>query len=148
MKILFESPAFSIISTLGSKNTPKIDGVLFHSIKNATLGKKYNLSLVFIGASKAKRLNKEYRKKNYATDILSFDIDKDNGEIYIYPPKAKSKAKEFGTGVANFFNYLFVHGLAHLQGHTHEREKEALKMEKFEKIICKKFKVDVSSIHN
>ncbi len=148
MKILFESDSFSIVSSLKKKNTPQIDGVFFHSIKNYALGKKYNLSLVFVGLKKAKKLNIAYRKKNYAPDILSFDLDKENGEIYIYPAKVKTKAHEFETSEKNFLNYLFVHGLAHLQGLDHHTEKDTTKMQNFEKKVCKNFKIDCAGIHN
>lgn len=148
MKILFESNTFSIVSSLNKKNTPHIDGVFFYSIKNSALGKNYNLSLVLVGSKKAKKLNQTYRKKDYTPDILSFDLDKENGEIYIHPAKVKSKAKEFNTTPQNFLNYLFVHGLAHLKGMDHHTEKDNAEMQNFEKNICKKFKIETSSIHN
>lgn len=148
MKIIFESNSLTIASSLNTKNTPKIDGVFFNSIKNFTLGQKYNLSLVFIGRTKAKKLNLKYRQKNYATDILSFDLDKDNGEIYIYPVKAGSNARMFKTKPEIFLNYLFVHGLAHLKGYDHKTDKENQKMHNFEKKVCQKFKIDASYIHN
>lgn len=148
MKILFESENFSIVSTLEKKNTPRIDGVFFHSIKNETLGKNYSLSMVVIGKKKARTLNIKYRNKNYSPDILSFDLDKENGEIYICPERIKIKAKEFSISTEKFLNYLFVHGLAHLLGHIHETEKQTKEMQDFEAKICKKFKIEYLSIHN
>lgn len=170
MKILFESDSFTIVSTQLRKNIPKINGMFFLSIKNAVFAlsnveqglkntKKntekgkikrhdYDLSLVFVGKDKMRQLNKTYRKKDYVTDILSFEVDKENGEIYVHYPKAKSKAAHFDTTTTNYMNYLFVHGLAHLARFDHESEKEAEKMQEFEKKICNQFKIDVSSIHN
>ncbi len=74
MKILFESDSISIVTTL-RKGTPKIHGVFFRDIKEKVLGKGYELSLVFVGADRMRALNKQHRNKDYATDILSFDLD-------------------------------------------------------------------------
>ncbi len=77
MKTLFETDSFSISTTLAKngKDTPKIDGVFFRDIKEKVLGKGYELSLVFIGTDRMRSLNREHRGKDYATDILSFDLD-------------------------------------------------------------------------
>lgn len=74
MKIIFEAPSISIATTL-RKGMPAINGMLFRSIKEKALGKGYELSLVFIGADRMRQLNKKHRNKDYATDILSFDLD-------------------------------------------------------------------------
>jgi len=108
---------FSISSTV--KSAPRIDGALFTRIKEKVMGKNYELSLVFIGKTRAQRLNNTYRQKNYATDILSFPLDEESGEIFIYCPKAKIKAKEFGRTFENYLVFIFIHGLFHLKGHDH-----------------------------
>lgn len=162
MKTLFESPSFSISSTIG-KNTPNIDGVFFHDIKEKILGKGYELSLVFVGIDRMRALNKQHRGKDYATDILSFDLDDHEcdhdhdhgehevfiktaaelkfgtGEIIINPEKARSKAKEFDRAFENYLHFLFVHGLMHLKGHDHEDDADAKKMEAAEKKALKEF---------
>src|SRR4051812_46018403 len=89
------------------KNTPKINGVFLEKIKDKILGKKYELSLVFISSAHSKKLNKQYRKKNKPADILSFAISKEAGEIFISPAGKKN------------FHFLFIHGLCHLKGMRH-----------------------------
>lgn len=101
------------------KKAPRIDEVLFQHIKDEVLGKEYELDLQFIGKDKARRLNNTFRQKDYATDILSFPISKDMGEIYIHPEKAKKKAKEFGRAFENYLVFVFIHGLFHLKGFDH-----------------------------
>ena len=96
MRIVAEYNSFTISSTV--KSTPKISGGLFTSIKEKVLGKNYELSLVFVGTKRARKLNNEHRQKDYATDILSFTLDDDAGEIIINPDKAKKKAKELTNG--------------------------------------------------
>lgn len=143
MKIIFESDSFSISSTLSRKNTPRIDGVFFHSIKKALLGSSYELSVAFVGADKIRRLNREFRHKDYATDILTFTLDNNpktgSGEILIYPTKAYAKSKSFGRDKDNYLQYLLIHGITHLLGHDHEKESETLKMDQFEARACKRF---------
>lgn len=82
------------------------------------LGKNYELSLVFIGRRRARRLNIEHRGKDYPANVLSFALEKNVGEIFLH-----SRAKE------NLF-YLFIHGLLHLKGLAHgskmEREENSL----------------------
>ncbi len=113
----------SISSTL--KSTPRIDGVLFRKMKDKVLGKDYDLSLVFIGKTRGRRLNREHRGKDYATDILSFPLDKKNGEIFINPEKAKSKSREFDRSFSNYLNFIFIHGLFHLKGMQHGSRMES-----------------------
>ena len=117
MKIIYEQESFTISSTV--KNAPRVKGVFFHDIKNKALGKDYELSLVFVGKTRARSLNKTHRHKDYATDILSFTLDKTTGEIFIYPQKAKSKSKEFGKTFQEYLPFLFIHGLFHLKGFDH-----------------------------
>ncbi len=139
MKIIFESSSFAVSTTLSRKSTPRIDGVFFQSIKDKVLGKTYSLSLVFMGKKRMRQLNAQYRKKDYATDILSFTLDTDAGEICIYPEKAKSKSKLFDRTYENYLSYLFIHGMLHLKGMDHESEEEAQQMESAEKKWCKIF---------
>jgi len=129
-----ENETFSITNTL--KTAPKINGAFFEQIKDAVLGKKYILSVVFIGDKKSQNLNQTYRQKNYPTDILSFSINKNEGEIFINPSVAKKKSKEFERSEENFLNFLFIHGLVHLKGMDHGSI-----MEKEEEKFRKKFKI-------
>ena len=92
-----------------------------------------------------KKLNKKFRKKNKSTDILSFPFqtkkdlkkklqkEKDIylGDIIINLDKIKSKdiLKNFRIE----FNNLWVHGLTHLFGYDHKKEKDYIKMRKIEK---------------
>ncbi len=129
-----ENETFSITTT--QKTAPKVNGAVFEQMKNIALGKKYNLSLVFIGDKKSKELNKTYRQKDYPTDILSFSIDSKSGEIFINPKVAKKKAKLFNRTESNYLDFLFIHGLFHLKGMDHGRI-----MEKEEEKLRKKFNI-------
>ncbi|MES3005407.1 MAG: rRNA maturation RNase YbeY [Patescibacteria group bacterium] len=115
--------SLSISTTL--KSAPRIDSALFERLKNKVLGKDYELSLVFVGRMLGKRLNREHRNKDYVTDILSFPLDKNNGEIFINPDKARSKSKEFDRNFSNYLQFIFIHGLFHLKGFDHGSRMES-----------------------
>ncbi len=118
---------FSIVN----KTKSTLPCVPFANIKDSALGKDYSLSLVFIGESKSKSLNKKFRGKDKSTNILSFTLDKKNGEIFITPSVAKREAKKFERTFENFIAFLFIHGLMHLKGYDHgstmERAEEKLR---------------------
>ncbi len=96
-----------------------LPSVPFASIKNAALGENYCLSLVFVSNAKSQEINKTYRDKDKPTNILSFELDKDSGEIFIAPAVAKKEAKDFERTYDNFIAFLFIHGLMHLKGMDH-----------------------------
>ena len=123
---------FSITNTTKG-SLPRLPFELF---KNKILGKKYDLSLVFVGEKKIQILNYKYRKINKSTDILSFSISKNSGEIFICEKSALKKAKEFEMSYKTFLPFLFIHGLVHLLGYDHGNT-----MEKKELIYRKYFKI-------
>lgn len=108
-----------------TKGNPPIDGLPFVLIKEAVLGKNYNLSLVFVSRQEIRKLNRVYRNKDKATDILSFPISDSVGEIFINLEEARKESKKFGRNLENFLAFLFIHGLAHLEGLTHGSRMEA-----------------------
>jgi len=91
----------------------------FKDIKEAALGKHYDLSLVFTTSAKIRELNKKYRDKDVATDILSFPLSQNEGEIFICLEEARKEAKKFNRAFENFIGFLFIHGCIHLKGHDH-----------------------------
>lgn len=94
-------------------------------MKEAVLGKKYNLSIVFTTRAKIRALNRIYRDKDAATDILSFPLSDIAGEIHLNLNEAKKESKKFGRDFENFIGFLFIHGLVHLEGFEHGSRMEA-----------------------
>ena len=103
-------------------------------MKDTILGKKYTLSLAFIGDTQAQKLNVEHRKKSYVPNVLSFPLTVDQGEIFITPSVAKKEAKKFNMTVDGYIGFLFIHALLHLKGFDHGDT-----MEKAEQKYCKKY---------
>lgn len=109
---------------------------LFSQIKNAVLGKNYNLSMVFAGKKKIRTLNRVYRGKDKATDVLSFPLSKTEGEIFINLDSTKTESKKFERELGNFVLYLVIHAFCHLKGMAH-----GSRMEREERKYRKIFKV-------
>lgn len=100
------------------------------------LGKKYNLSIVPADSFFIKKLNKKYRNINKSTNVLSFPLDKSNGEIFINKALAKAEAKKYKLPQKDYLDYLILHSLLHLKGYDHGEK--MLKQER--KILSEEFK--------
>lgn len=108
--------------TIINKTKGKLPSLPFLNMKDHILGEKYSLSLVIIGEKEICDLNKKYRDVDSPTDILSFPIEKNIGEIFICQTIAEKKAPEFGREYQNFLSFLFIHGLVHLLGYNHGKK--------------------------
>jgi rRNA maturation RNase YbeY len=118
----YMSSAFSITKTIRGQ----YPSYPYENMKDVIIGKKYELSLLFVGAKRAKDLNYAYRQKTYVPNVLSFPLNDTTGEIYICPQVAKKEAPKFGLTEKGYIAYLFIHGLLHLKGHDHSDKMDAL----------------------
>lgn len=112
---------FSIRKT--SRSTPP--RIPFKKIATSLLGTDFSLSLVFIGDSLARSLNKTYRGKTYAANVLTFPLTKNSGELFINLHQAKKEARKYGIPYRTWVLRLFIHGLLHLEGMRHGATMEA-----------------------
>jgi len=83
--------------------------------------KSKELVIVCVDLPRAKQLNKDFRKKAYATDVLSFDGEgKLLGELVLCSQVVKRQSLEHGLSYRDEMIYLVIHGLLHLLGFEHE----------------------------
>jgi probable rRNA maturation factor len=120
----------------------KIDKI--NRFENLLFKKNIYCTLLLSGDKEIKNLNKKFRKKNKSTDVLSFPFQdrkelnnllKKEKEIYlgdIIINFNKIKNKNLNSFKSEF-NRLWIHGLVHLFGHDHKKEKDFLKMYQVEK---------------
>lgn len=111
---LFEQKNLTIIRKGGP-----IPSLPFASIKEKIVGKRYDLTVVFCSPEESRERNSLYRQKDYPTNILSFPLDTNGGEIYICLSVARKDAKKFEMTYPEFLHLLFIHGCLHLKGHDH-----------------------------
>jgi len=112
---------------------------LFRKIGNSvfrTLKLKNNLevSVALVSSQKIRQLNKRYRGKNQATDVLSYP---EVNEIIISYPRAASQAKQKRNSIINEMSWLFCHGLLHLMGYDHQKVNDEKNMRELELKILK-----------
>ena len=106
-------------------------------IKNDILGKPYELSFAFIDKARSKFLNKTYRNKNKPTDVLSFPLDKNMGEILICKEIAKIKSAKFDMTYPNYLLFLVIHALLHLKGMDHSDKMEQYELTYYSRHRCR-----------
>ncbi|KKQ27765.1 MAG: putative rRNA maturation factor [Parcubacteria group bacterium GW2011_GWB1_37_13] len=106
----------------------------FEKLKNDILGKQYSLSMTCVSEKQSREINKKYRKKDKATNVLSFSLRKDEGEIILCPAVIKREAKSFSKTFNQFLSFLVIHGMLHLKGMKHSST-----MERAEKFYSKKY---------
>ncbi len=107
----------------------------------------YYLSLLITDNKVIRQINKDYRDKDYATDVISFAYNEtDNigpvniiGDIVVSLEKVKEQAQEYGHSEEREFYYVLCHGILHLLGYDHMNEEERKIMRKREEEILEKF---------
>jgi len=89
-------------------------------------------------------LNRDYRSKPYATNVLTFAYGAEteggplSGDIVLCAPVVEREAAEQGKPLAEHYAHLTVHGMLHLQGYDHEAEDAAVAMEAIESFIMRR----------
>jgi len=103
---------------------------------------RVEVGIALFGETEARRLNRDYRRKDYATNVLSFPYAAERGErsttlgdLAICPAVVAREAREQGKPVRDHFAHLTVHGVLHLVGYDHERQREAAHMEAIERKV-------------
>ncbi len=96
------------------------------SLKNDILGKRYSLSIAYVSEKKSREINKKYRKENQATNVLSFPLHKNEGELVLCKTVIRRETKDFEKTFEQFLGYLIIHGMLHLKGMEHGKKMEKL----------------------
>ena len=110
----------------------------------------YILNLVFVDDKNIKKINKEYRKKNKTTDVLTFvnsiknnkNINETYCDIFFSAETIKKDAKK---NIINFYDHithLMIHCFLHVNGYDHKKETDFIKMKNLEEKILMKFDIE------
>ena len=121
----------SLIVRTGLRVAGRADLVAFAALlqRHVTGGRPFNCLLT--GDAELQKLNRQFRKKNKATDVLSFpskikgpaiDGEPSAGDLAISLDRARAQAKEFGHRIGDEIRILMLHGALHLTGLDHETD--------------------------
>ena len=98
-----------------------------------------DVSVAIVSDRRMQALNRQFRGKNSATDVLSFPADRPFlGDIVIAQGVAKRQAREHGHSLATEVRVLALHGLLHLLGYDHESKRDRGRMARMEARLRKK----------
>jgi probable rRNA maturation factor len=96
-----------------------------------------HLTLRIVGAAEGRRLNRDFRERDYATNVLTFEYGDDpsgttSGDIVLCLPVLVKEAREQKKPFLNHAAHLVVHGVLHALGYDHLNAREATRMERLE----------------
>jgi probable rRNA maturation factor len=103
----------------------------------AALARPAEVTLRVVAETEGRRLNREFRGRDYATNVLTFVYAARPlaGDIVICAPVVAREARAQGKPVEAHYAHLVVHGMLHLQGYDHEGGRDAARMEGRERRI-------------
>jgi probable rRNA maturation factor len=97
------------------------------------------IALVFVGTAAGRRLNRQFRGRDYATNVLTFSYDDAapgsaarkpvHADIILCLPVVRREAREQGKRLRAHLAHLVIHGVLHAQGYDHERDRDARRMQ-------------------
>ena len=98
----------------------------------AALDAPGEITVRIVGAEEGQALNRDYRGKDHATNVLTFDYAHEpvvSADLILCAPVVAKEAAEQGISLQAHYAHLLVHGTLHAQGHDHEADDEAAVME-------------------
>jgi probable rRNA maturation factor len=105
----------------------------------AALAAPGEIAVRIVGTEEGQELNRQYRGKDYATNVLTFDYTREpvvSADLVLCAPVVEREAKEQGKSLEAHYAHLLVHGTLHAQGYDHETgERDALEMEALEILL-------------
>ncbi|MCM1129480.1 MAG: rRNA maturation RNase YbeY [Oxalobacter formigenes] len=117
----------------------------------AALQQPAAIALRFVGEAEGRALNRDFRKKDYATNVLTFAYGNTSpdpeseaaaeADIILCADVILAEAKAQGKTPAAHLAHLIIHGVLHAQGYDHETENEAAEMEALETRILARFRI-------
>ncbi len=112
----------------------------------AVLERDATITLRIVSAKEGRALNRDYRDKDYATNVLTFVYDATpngavSGDIVLCAPVIAKEAREQRKELQHHYAHLVTHGTLHLQGYDHEADNDAQVMEQREVALLARMKI-------
>lgn len=140
--------------SLSDNELIQIENILSFASKKQNVEQGSEISITFVTNESIQEINREYRQKDYPTDVISFameelgegevevvgaDMPRILGDIIISIPKAKEQAEEYGHSFMRELSFLAVHGFLHLLGYDHENEEDEKEMFSLQREILEEY---------
>ena len=125
--------ALSVQNVAGADEVPS-DAAL-RRIARAALARDARVTLRIVDGREGRALNRRYRGRDYATNVLTFVYDDAvslAGDIVLCAPVVRREARAQHKTPAAHYAHLVIHGMLHLQGYDHARDADAVRMEALE----------------
>ena len=139
-RTLQRSPKITVQNASTARNVPTAARI--RRWARAALAAQAQVTIRIVGATEGRLLNRSYRSKDYATNVLTF-VFRDHaplaGDIALCAPVITREARAQRKPVAAHYAHMVVHGLLHLQGYDHESESDARVMERRERTLLAAF---------
>ena len=103
------------------------------------------ITVRIVGADEGQALNRDYRQKDYATNVLTFDYTQEplvTADLVLCAPVVALEAAEQGKTLEEHYAHLLIHGTLHAQGWDHELDEDAQVMELRESEIMQRLGFD------
>lgn len=133
-----KAPELSLAVQYGCADAQLPDRSQVRRWVRAALETDVQATIRFVDAKEGRTLNRDFRGKDYATNVLSFPYDTEPvvmGDLVICPSVVAREASEQNKPLAAHYAHLTVHGMLHLQGWDHDNDDDAEAMENEEKEI-------------
>ena len=110
------------------------------------------MSVILVDDEKIHQINRDYRKIDRATDVISFALEdneqyyvegmpRELGDIFISVDHAQAQAQEYGHSLRREMCFLFTHGVLHLLGYDHMNKEDEEEMFGLQKVILDKLQI-------
>ena len=110
-------------------------------LARTALARDARVTLRIVDGREGRTLNRRYRGRDYATNVLTFVYDDGvslAGDIVLCAPVVQKEARAQRKAPAAHYAHLVIHGMLHLQGYDHDRDDDAARMEARESALMRK----------
>ena len=133
----------NIINSFNQEDYQNVINLVLTKASNLTGNQNKSINIILVDNLEIKRLNKEYRMKDYVTDVLTFPDGYLNnlGDVFVSIPKMIEQAEDLGHSTNRELGFLVVHGFLHTIGFDHQTQDDENEMTELQERILKSAKL-------
>ena len=133
----------NIINAFNKEDFSEVITLVLTKAFNITGNQNKKINIILVDNKEIQRLNKEYRKKDAVTDVLTFNDGYLNnlGDIFISIPKMIEQSEDLGHSQKRELGFLAIHGFLHTLGYDHQTDDQEAEMTMMQEKILKSAKL-------